>query len=290
LAGYDYRVAGTSADELGRVAELLRLVFPETAHTDVEYLRWLYASNPSGELIGVNAWDGETLAGHYALIPIRAELQRQPVDAALSLNTAVHPSHQGRGLFTELAERTYQLAAERGAHHVIGVANAQSTPGFLRRLAFQHVGPLEALLLWRAPVIEREAAQQVPSWRRVWEPAHLRWRVGNPATRYTLCRRRGRCLLLAPTGRAGIRAILKAEIDSGESDLGTLGLPERASVGPLLWLGTSRRIRRAALGAVQIPRRLRPSPLNVIFRSLEAPGETIDAATLEFEAIDFDAY
>ena len=46
-------------------------------------------------------------------------------------------------MFTILAERTYQYAAENGYRFVIGVANAQSTHGFIKNLDFKLIGPLD---------------------------------------------------------------------------------------------------------------------------------------------------
>jgi hypothetical protein len=39
-----------------------------------------------------------------------------------------------------------------------------------------------------------------------------------------------------------------------------------------------------------LPWKLRPSPLNLIFKSLEPGATRIDRAEVKFDAIDFDAY
>jgi GNAT superfamily N-acetyltransferase len=270
------------------MAELMRLAFPKATQFHAEYLAWLYAENPEGGVIGFNAWCDARLAGHYAVIPIRARLCGEVVRGALSVNTAVHPDHRGKGLFTRLAEQTYELARERGVGHVIGVANAASTHGFVRSLRFQTLGPLEACVLWRSPRLE--AARGRPSWERVWESEDLRWRLRNPAMRYSVEHRKGCRLLLAPTGQAGIHCILKLEDEMEAIDLGSVELDARRRPGLRLWLGRGSRIVMSALGSASLPRRLRSSPLNVIFRSLERPDERIDGSSLEFQAIDFDAY
>ena len=109
-----------------------------------EYLKWQYLDNPHGEVVSFNAFaeDG-TLAAHYAAIPIQMILNGKKEKGLLSLNTATHPNHQGHRLFTTLADKTYEYAKENGYKFVIGVANANSTHGFLKYLGFYMVAPLE---------------------------------------------------------------------------------------------------------------------------------------------------
>src|SRR5205814_9366938 len=105
-------------------------------------LAWRYRDNPAGQVVGADAWDGARLAAHYVTCPLEARIDGAVVKGLLSLNTATHPDYQGRGLFTTLAEAAYAQGAAAGYGFVIGVANAYSTPGFVRRLAFQHVDRL----------------------------------------------------------------------------------------------------------------------------------------------------
>src|SRR5215467_4083405 len=85
-----------------------------TAPCELSYLQWLYRDNPCGHVVGFNAYAGDELAAHYATIPVEATLDGAPARGLLSLNTATHPTHQGKGLFTRLAERTYARASELG--------------------------------------------------------------------------------------------------------------------------------------------------------------------------------
>ena len=75
-------------------------------------------------------------------MPIELADGDQPFTGALSLNTAVHERARGGGVFTRLAEETYDKARVRGIRVVVGVANANSTPGFVKRLGFTSIGPL----------------------------------------------------------------------------------------------------------------------------------------------------
>ena len=46
--------------------------FPGAGKFTPAYLTWLYAANPDGPAVGMDAWDGERLAAHYVCIPARA--------------------------------------------------------------------------------------------------------------------------------------------------------------------------------------------------------------------------
>ncbi len=288
MADYEYRPVGVETAELAAVVELFATVWPAAHHLTVDYVRWLYADNPSGPVIGYNAWSGAALAGHYVVIPIRARIHGQVVPAALSLNTAVHPAHQGKGLFTELARRSYEMARTRGAHHVIGVANANSTPGFLRKLEFHDLGPLDARILWAAPTLDARATPA--AWERVWEPHDLAWRVRNPSRRYTLVAKRGCRQILAPTGRYGILALLKLDPLSEAAPLDGWAVRRPLLPRPLLWIGRSARVRFRPLGGARLPDRFRASPLNLVIRYLVPGTPPVTPDTVEFAALDFDAY
>src|SRR3954466_9062440 len=144
------RPAGVQPAQLGAYSALLNATF-QTSKFNEAALAWRYRDNPAGQVIGADAWDGERLAAHYVACPLEARIDGQVVKGLVSLNTATHPDYQGRGLFTKLAEAAYALGAEAGYRFVIGVATANSTPGFLRRLAFRDVGRLQAGVLARLP-------------------------------------------------------------------------------------------------------------------------------------------
>ncbi|MFZ1687776.1 MAG: GNAT family N-acetyltransferase, partial [Flavobacteriales bacterium] len=136
----------TDDASIAAMTALLRQVFPNAAHFTEEVVRWQYRENPDGEAVGFNAWNGTELAAHYVTIPLLARVNDKEERGLLSLNTATHPSHQGKGLFTKLANATYEAAATQGFGFVIGVANANSTHGFTKKLGFQLVSPLCAMI------------------------------------------------------------------------------------------------------------------------------------------------
>lgn len=285
---YDIRPLETGADALRLTATLLRQVWPGSGQFTEDYLRWLYMDNPSGQALGANAWHGDRLVGHYVLIPMEASLRGRPVKAALSLNTAVHPAHQGRGLFTRLAADAYRSASDLGVHHVIGVANANSTPGFIGRLGFTLVAPLDAKITWGLPEIAAPAEDS--DWRRLWTPGSYAWRLANPNARYSVARSGGRHACLAATGEFGLRAILQMEMETEFSRLLESRLPLADRPWLKLWIGLSPRLRFPQGLSFDLPARLRRSPLNLIYRPLGGDASVPARDKLEFSLLDFDAY
>lgn len=277
----EYRVeqVGITESELRRDSALLRTVFPTTTHYTEEFLRWEYAENPEGHVVGYNAFspDGQH-AAHYVTQPIRATIHGNMERGLLSFNTATHPSHQGRGLFTLLAQRTFELAARLGFTFVIGVANANSTPGFTRKLGFSVSCQLEARL--GMGYCQPQNLEGI-TFRRVWSADSIRWRLANPAARYYGSRKRQ----YVDGGKPGLRVQISSTIDvPGSANLGFFVMHPIT-----LWLGAAPHLKWIGASA-SLPRKLRPSPLNLIFKDLTDSGRTLDAENLLFEAVDFDAY
>ena len=141
---YEIRSIDLSDQGIADASQLLNSVFPWAKWLTPGYLHWEYNLNPLGPAVGFNAYLDGDLAGHYVVQPIKANLFGTITKGLLSMNTATHPNHQRKNLFTTLAEKTYDAAREEEYEFVIGVANANSTPGFVRRLGFQLVRPLDA--------------------------------------------------------------------------------------------------------------------------------------------------
>jgi GNAT superfamily N-acetyltransferase len=293
-------------------AALLRHVFPgapRIAHAD--YLRWLYQSSPMGPVVEANLDDEHGRAGHYALMPLDLTSDGAPLAGALSLNTAVHERARGGGVFVQLAAAALDTAQQRGVSAVIGVANANSTPGFLRRLEFELVAPLPATMLlplpgsrrgvrsaWAddapdltegaEPLVERTSAQGIAT---AWTTARLRWRLGSPGSRYALHRSEQALAVTTADQRHGVPvAILLAVFTMSRLSAAMTRALVRAACrfhrAPLaLHVGLNDQV---DFHGVPLPKRLRESPLNLIYRDLS--GAARPGPVVRFELLDFDAY
>jgi GNAT superfamily N-acetyltransferase len=284
-------IAPAAVDDEGirRHLSLFAQAFPGTAAYSEAYLRWLYRENPDGSVIGFDAFDsGESIAT-YVCIPCWVEREREPVKALLSLNTATHPRYRGQGLFTKLAEMTYDRAQQLGFGVVFGVANQNSVHGFSTKLGFQNVCGLDARIgVGRFPSGDVSAVRSRSTFHRQWSDDALLWRLANPKNRLSLTPvARGGAVITGRTQYPGIsvQATLFQDLSSG------LGSTDAPVPGSFLHVSLGLEPASSSLCglSVSIPDRLKPSPLRLIYKSLRGRDQIDSRATL-FRFIDFDPY
>ncbi|MES2341266.1 MAG: GNAT family N-acetyltransferase [Pseudomonadota bacterium] len=274
------RPTGAAPHELATYSALLQKVFGAAEKFSPEALAWRYRDNPDGTVLGFDAWDGDRLCAHYVTCPTTARIGTESVRGLLSLNTATDPDYGGQGLFTRLAQAAYAAAAREGFGFVMGVANANSTPGFLRKLGFQLVAPLEAGLLLRRP---SRFETTDTGFRIDWTPRRLAWRLANPASAYGVRDRAGLTVISAPTHLPLVRCV--GFVSEG------LVEPGGPALGASLFIGLEPRLDLRSLGLLRLPERFRPSPLNLIYRPLNAPAPaSLDATRTAIGFLDFDPY
>ncbi len=299
----------TSGDEdRARTSQLLDEVFPGTRVGDRDYLRWLYADNPDGDAFEANLDDEQGRAAHYSVTPCVIRERGRDVPSVLSLNSAVHERARGQGLFTTLGEQAYAKAAAQGREIVIGVGNANSTHGLVGRLRFDLVGPLPASVLLALPgrgvsiadglpsddvrlgeVLDAAAEQGEATVR--WTPETLRWRVASPRAGYAV--HDGGDWIAVTTVERGSHvpvAVVLAVLAARPLRVSEVGALVRRACrrhrAPLaLHVGHNDRL---PLRGVALPDRLRPKPLNMVFRRLSGEGPVPRFGRFEF--LDFDAY
>lgn len=296
-------------------AALMRRAFPEATRISApEYLRWLYEDSPFGSVIEANLDDEQGRAGHYAVVPIDLVSDGVECRGALSLNTAVDERARGGGVFVRLATEAIEEAERQGVAMIVGVANANSTPGFLRRLSFELVAPLPATVLLPAPgrrhrvrsawasdeafatggvAVELEPLLAAPraGLARAWTPATLRWRLAAPGSRYALHRSEQALAISTADRGKGVPVAMLLKVFASRP----LAAAERAAL-----VRAACRFHRAPLAlhvgfneiagfrGPALPERLRSSPLNLIVRRLRGAPPPTDIARFEF--LDFDAY
>jgi len=296
-------------------ANLLEHTFPDAPRISrPEYLRWLYEESPFGAVIEANLDDEQGRAGHYALVPVAMSSDGSEVPGALSLNTAVDARARSGGVFVRLASEAIELAEQRGVRLVVGVANANSTPGFVRRLSFELEGPLPATVLLPLPgrphrVRSAPAGEDAfalgdvagdlahlleppaKGLARAWTAETLRWRLAAPGSDYAL-HRSAHALLVSTVDRSKpVPVAMLLKVFATEP----LGVAERGAL-----VRAACRVHRAPLAVhvgvnemvgfrgLPLPERLRSSPLNLIVRRLD--GAPPQSQIARFEFLDFDAY
>lgn len=271
----DYRIEQVKVDDdsLREIQNLLHLVFEKNAcKFSFDYLKWLYAENPVGQIVGFNAYMDNVLAAHYVTMPIYMSIDGAKTLGLLSLNTATHPDHRGKRLFSILAERTYQYAADNGYKFVIGVANANSTHGFIKNLSFKSIGPLD----FKIGVGTKVYPKHDYTFVRYWDKEIMDWRLKNPSMKYY----KNGDLIVSP-----IKIGFKKLVCHNGAEL--VSLPQ-LHLRPLnLYIGYGASLNKGVY--VNLPKFIERSPFNLIFRDLT--GGSLPEMTQKnilFELMDFD--
>ncbi len=262
---------------LSQLIGLMNVSFPDCEFRE-NYYQWQYIDNPSGRVVSYNAFaeDGQMVA-HYAAIPIKMVLNGKVEIGLLSLNTATHPAHQGKRLFTKLADLTYKKAAELGYKFVIGVANANSTHGFLKYLNFYLVAPLE-FKVGMGDIFKH--AVNIEKNKVYYDENILKWRLNNPEFHYSYAGHSIYGNRKEPLFHASVATIPEC-VD--KSDVGL----EKAFDVFNIYVGLG--LEKKGGLYFNLPSFIKRSPFNLIFRDLT--GGTLPLITKEnifFQLLDYD--
>ncbi len=275
---YEIKQMSLSDKSLEEVKDLLHITFPNRKEKfSIDYLRWQYVDNPRGQVIAYNAYDKEgKLAAHYAVIPIEMVIDGKVIEGVLSLNTATHPDHRGKRLFTILAEYTYKRSQELGRKFVIGVANANSTHGFLKNLGFYLIAPLEVKVGLGSPFKKSSYCEKNYIY---YDETTLRWRLRCPHFSYSF---KGNAIygkINMPLFHTAV-----ALIPDG-MNVAKLGL-KTTSACLNLYVGLGDRISNLFF---KLPRFIKRSPFNLIFKDI-SNGELpqITSENIIFRLLDYD--
>jgi hypothetical protein len=297
-----------------RNTELLRAELPAARYVDERYLQWLYDENPYGPAIQRGVDEDDVRVAHYALIPQRYRGPGGVVPAAFSLHAVVRSGTQRKGYFQTIGAEIYEEASAAGWQLSTGVCNDRSIGAVTKYMGWKTPGPLpvrlcvpmhtgrgvtshrvDPALLDSARFTELTAGLDdfpVQQWTNSYTTEYLRWRLACPSTNFALHTTDDLVAVTTTDTRFGVRAavILKLLVRGN------------ASVRPEPVIAAACRFHRAPYAVyagfnaqvkvrgIQPPRKLQPSPLHLILRSL-APAVDQDALTVDtFEFLDMDAY
>tara|TARA_Y100000768_G_C23976547_1_gene683368 strand:- start:1430 stop:2290 length:861 start_codon:yes stop_codon:yes gene_type:complete len=278
---YSFEAIDTSASGLKALSKFLSNTFKSSKFTP-DYLDWIYNQNPVGGVVGFNAVFENKLAAHYALIPLEASYKNQKLKALLSLNTATGSMHQGQGLFTILANKTYVKCKDLGFDIVFGVANANSIHGFIKKLGWNYIGQLDTCISLTLPKkIEIEKLKHCLTLPL--SNSTTKWRLSNPNYKYYKCNF-GKINIVANDINYFARSILKI---SQANSYNTKFLMPKIN----FWVGISNSYswKKGFLNGFKIPEFLKPSPLHLIYKNLSSEID-LNRRNIHFEAINFDAF
>jgi len=120
-------------------------LFPGDNGKSSELLDWRFRRNPHGEAkFAVASKDGQ-IVGLIALVPTRLRGGPRAMLGYQAIDTAVHPSCRGRGLFVRMGMLAQDPDA-LGGELLWGFPNANAAPGWYGRLGWTNFGQVPLLM------------------------------------------------------------------------------------------------------------------------------------------------
>jgi hypothetical protein len=280
------RAEPASPAALAPTSALLQTAFPGSPHLDPARLAWDHLANPLGRSLLAQAFAGDRLVATLAGRAMRATFRGVDVSGILIHHAATHADFRRRGLLARAIEALVEGARAGGAAFAVAVVNDRSVRTFVGAGGFARLGPLAARLALGALGLRAAgAAGPPPDFEPRRDPAWLAWRLAAPGSCYAARCGGAGAEVWTDSGTAGIPVLL------GDAPLAaTEALPRFHSRMPLrLWVGRDAARRLAAPLAVDLPLRLRPSPLHLVFRPLGSAAPPAPDR-VRFDALDFDAW
>jgi hypothetical protein len=125
----------------------LKFLYKDAFLKDVtlEFLKKKYDTSFTGiQYVGYVAYDNhDRPAAYYGVLPLYVEHKDMTILAAQSGDTMTLSTHRGRGLFFNLAQEAYKLAANLGIKFVFGFPNMHNSYGGLMKLKWTHNGNMK---------------------------------------------------------------------------------------------------------------------------------------------------
>jgi GNAT superfamily N-acetyltransferase len=269
---------------------LYQRCFPHAKQFTEAYIDWLYLKNPCGPALCASASIENYIIGAYAGIPAEFNVRGQAVRGLIGVNVAVDPRHQGRQLFRQLSQALFKRATNEGYAFILGVANRASTPLLIRQQGFSMVSALRAAIGVGRIGEAHLSAQTLEGLDlyRIWRPETLLWRLNNPLNPVRLRQCGGMIQAFAHSNNPLFEAY--GEIPMEKSP----GIPEKlnsiATLMPRVYLGLLPKKARTRSLYLDIPERMKPSPLNLVYRPFQTHAQPPNPEKCLFSFLDFDAF
>jgi len=192
--------------DLPGMMDLLRIALGGTR--SASFWQWKHSQNPFGSSLVLLGIEGDQLVGIRAFLRWRLRYREEVVHAWRPVDTSVHPSFHGNGIFTQLTSRALDEIDQMGSHLVFNTPNPRSGAGYLK-LGWSAMGnlpvrvrfsPLNLLrkrttLPMKTDMLPEETSEWIIGWMKSrsnrfttdLSVSFLEWRyLENPMFRYSL--------------------------------------------------------------------------------------------------------
>ena len=147
-----YVVRPFEATDEDAVLRLLRITLGAgpIGQRTADFFRWKHLENPFGRSLMLVADSGGQIIGLRAFMRWRFDATGQEIRAVRAVDTATHPDHQGRGIFSRLTSEAIDLL-RADTDLIFNTPNEKSLPGYLK-LGWRIVGRAPVLLRIKHPL------------------------------------------------------------------------------------------------------------------------------------------
>ncbi|MDR2086722.1 MAG: GNAT family N-acetyltransferase [Dysgonamonadaceae bacterium] len=273
----EYSIKKIEVDEesLVEIFRFLKDVFPKSNMFSPEHVKWQYAENPSGAMVGFNAWDEGRIVSHFAGLPLEMSLFGKIRKGLLCINVSTNSRYRGKKLFTLLGEKTIQYATENGFEFMIAVPNANSTHAFFKYFGFYLISRLSAKVGFGQNIYPNKDFNCYKCWNEnLWA-----WRLNNPSNSYFYNKRQ-----IITTPIAGFaKTLSKSCLPENLVDLASQSIGFR----PLnLYVGLGADTSKGLY--FNIPSFIKQPPFNLVFKDLTGEIPVIKKDDIFLQLIDLD--
>jgi len=140
------------------ILDLFQKSFKKSLSPD--FWNWRFGQNPflADPMINL-MWDGDVLAGHYAVSATEMIIEGQKYLTCLSGTTMTHPDYEGKGIFSSLALSLYdRVAADHHVHAVLGYPNKNSHYGLVKKILWKDLCVVPTLSIASGRIKESESS------------------------------------------------------------------------------------------------------------------------------------
>jgi len=150
--------------DIPQIITLLRVSLGETMIPKSENLwKWKHLDNPYGPSPVLVALEGSQIIGVRAFLLWEFIMNGKLVKACRAVDTAVHPDHQGKGIFSKLTLSLIDEIKKSGVDLVFNTPNNNSTPGYIN-MGWEKWGKLPLKLHFHLTVGKNKHPLQPDNW------------------------------------------------------------------------------------------------------------------------------
>ncbi|WP_282018311.1 GNAT family N-acetyltransferase [Salegentibacter mishustinae] len=119
--------------DIPNILQVLKASLGESSSKKTEQVwRYKHIDNPFGTSLVLIALENSQVIGVRAFMRWNWQQGEKVYSAFRAVDTATHPSHQGKGIFKKLTLRALEIGKERGYNFVFNTPNTQSKPGYIK--------------------------------------------------------------------------------------------------------------------------------------------------------------